>query len=298
MTAFWESVVASVVANLIYTLLIALVILLITSIVIKRGRRTLFSMMCIRPDGAVVRVYLSRLDVLRGGSKGTDGVLKVGFTGPALMQLEYEAALYFRRLLQDRFLDALPRPIRTLIQRRNPYLSRIDFQVDVAPDEHSYLSVLDYGVDSTIFLGSDVYNHAVRSIYRGNRTFVRFVDERTGKNFDSAHDDQGEPTFAVRTEDAWHVIAGRSRGREIGIIQRVTLDTGRRVLMCAGISASATHGAARFFCENWRALRKRFDEDDFLVVLAFRDQAADVRPVRPAEELPDLSRHRSTSRPE
>jgi hypothetical protein len=294
MSDFWSSVAASVIASVAYTFLITIMFLLITSTVIKHHRRALFSMLCIHPDGATIRVFLSRLDVLPGGSKGTDGVLALGFTGPALMQLEYEGALLIQRLVRERFVDVMPRLIRALIRRSNPYLTEVDFLIDVAPDERSFLSLLDNGADSNIFLGSDVYSHAVRRVYRDESTFIRFVAESTGENFDAGKDASEEPTFAVRTADLWYPVPARSIGREVGTIQRVTLKTGRRVLMCAGISASATYGSARFFYENWRALHQRFGGDDFLVVLAFRDQEPDTHAVHPPEELLDLSRRRPT----
>lgn len=296
MQGFWGSVVAGVIGSAVYTVLITLAFLLITSAVVKRGRRALFSMLCIDPDGAVVHVFLSRLDVLPGGSKGTDGALALGFTGPALMQLEYEGALLFQRLMREKFTEAMPRLIRRLIRRTNPYLTEIDLRIDVAPDERSFLPLLENGVDSNIFLGSDVYNHAVRTVYRDEDTFIKFVAEATGEEFNAGEHRSVDPTFAVKTDDLWYVVPARSIGREVGTVQRVTLKTGRRLLMCAGVSASATYGSARFFCENWKVLHKRFGEDDFLVVLSFRGQEADAPAVHSPEELPDLSRRRSRPR--
>jgi hypothetical protein len=95
-------------------------------------------------------------------------------------------------------------------------------------------------------------------------------------------------------DNDWFTIPGRAAARELGTVQRVTLASGRRVLMCSGISASATQGAASYVCRSWRNLKQHFSDDDFLVVLSFPGQQADSPQVREPEVLRDFERRRPT----
>lgn len=289
----WESVLASLIANLIYTAFVAASAIAITLIVLGRTRRRLFELLCINTELPRVQIYVSRLDVRRGGSRGTDGRLSVGFTGPALMQLEYSGALAIEKVLREPFVEVLPRFIRRLIVRRVGHLSEVPVSIDVGPDEKSCQPLLEYGTDTIVLLGSDVYSYAVRSIYRSSNSFIGFVSETLGCDYDASDRQHGEPAFAVREEGLWHPIPARSIGREVGTIQRVTLKSGRRVVMCAGISSSTTCASAHYLCNHWLLLSARFGSDDFLVVLGFAEQSADALGLREAEELPDYEKRRA-----
>lgn len=288
-----KSIAAGVIANLVYTLMVAGAALCVTLLVLGRTRRRLFDLLCISDDAPRVQIFVSRLDVRRGGSIGTDGRLAVGFVGPALMQLEYAGALSIAQLLREPFIEALPPFVQRVVVRQVGHLSEVPVSIEVSPDSSSYRALLEHGTDTVLLLGSDVYSHAVREIYASPVSFICFVSEELGCQHNAADPSHGVPTFAVREEGRWRPIPAQSMGRELGTIQRVTLKSGRRVVMCAGVSSSTTCGAAHYLCKNWSRLRVRFGDDDFLVVLGFVEQGADSPGLRGAEELPDYERRRA-----
>lgn len=132
----------------------------------------------------------------------------------------------------------------------------------------------------------------MRSVYEGPHSFVKFVSETSGRPFRGNDSSYGEPTFAVCVEGQWCAIPARSTGREIASIQRVTLDTRRRLLMCAGLSASTTCASTRYLCSHWQSFANRFGDDDFLVVLQAPKQKADKEQLEELSELPEYERQR------
>jgi len=295
-SSFWSDVGTNVFASCVYTLLVAAVVLGASGLLLSRQRKQLFAMLGLDGKDPVLRLYLSRLDVLPGGSRGTDGRLASGFVGPALMQLEYRGARAICRLLEEPFLDILPDAVRRLLEGRGRYLADVDVNIDVSPASEQRRLLQDRGSDAVVLLGSDVYSTVVRDIYEGAVSFVRFVAEDSGSPFDASDSNHGDPTFAISLDNGWHTIPARSGSRELGTVQRVTLPSGRRVLMCAGVSASATQGSAEYFARRWSSLREEFGDDDFLVVLSFASQEADSPVVTHPERLRDFDRRRSPSR--
>lgn len=289
-SSFWSSVAASVVATVLYTTAVAAAFVTISALALRRQRKRLFAMLGLDPRAPTLRLFVSRLDVIRGGSQGTDGRLAVGFVGPALMELEYLGARSICGLLEEPFLDALPDSLRGLLEGRGRYLADVDIHIAVSPPPEARRLPQERGTDSVVLLGSDVYSSVVRDIYRGPCTFVKLVAESSGADFDASQPSTDQPTFAVRTDRKWLTIEGRSAGRELGTVQRITLPSGRRVLMCAGISASATRGSGEYFSRHWRVLDDAFGQDDFMIVLSFPLQEADSPVVRDPERLLDYER--------
>jgi hypothetical protein len=289
---FWGDVGTNLVASLLYTALLALGVIGVSAFLLSKQRKQLFGVLTLDARAPVLRIYLSRLDVLSGGSQGTDGRLATGFVGPALMQLEYQGGREICRLLEEPFLEVLPDVIRRTLEGRGRYLADVDVHIDVSPPPEGRRPPQERGTDAVVLLGSDVYSPVVRDVYRQNCSFIKLVSERTQEDFDASRGDHGDPTFAIRMDRKWHKIEARSAGRELGTIQRVTLPSGRRVLMCAGLSASATRGSAEYFARHWSVLDEQFDTDDFLVVLSFAQQEPDSPVVRDAERLRDYERRR------
>jgi len=289
---FWWAVASGMVTNFLYTLLIALALLLMAGAIVRRDRQRLFTLVGLGSQTSTVRIFTSRVDVLKSGSQGTDGRTAVGFIGPALVHPEYSAGLAVETLIRHSHLDALPGFLRKLLQRQSSYLRDIEVVIDVSPGGDSYRPLLENGSDSVILIGSDVYSHAVRHAYEQSSSFLRFVCEATGEKFNASRTDHGDPTFAVATDGEWQIVPARALGREIGTVQRVTMPSGRRLLMLAGLSSASTRDAVLYFCNHWRQLYRRHGDADFLIVVAFNGQQPDDHFLAHPEELPELARQR------
>ena len=295
MSNMWSSIWTGVAADAIYTVFAAVVASSLALLLVGRHRRHLFQFFGIDDRDSKVKVYLSRVDVLPGGSKGTDGKLKHGFSGPALVGLEYQGALAVMQLLQSPLLKTVPSVFKEFIEGRAGHLRAVTVSIDASPGSDEYRYIFEQSTDVVVLLGSDVYSHAVRTVYEGPRSFVKFVSETSGLPFHGDDLSYGEPTFAVCVEGIRCAIPARSIGREIASVQRVTLETGRRLLMCAGLSASTTYASTRYLCSHWQSLANRFGADDFLVVLESPKQKADNEQLEKLSELPEYERRRKVS---
>jgi len=282
----------SVIADVISAVVLGAGLFFVSTMLKRSSRKRIFEFLGLERSDPVLRVYLSRLDVVHGGSRGTDGILAHGFVGPALMQLEYLGAQSIESVVNDAFLDLLPDPIRHLMEAQSAYLRDVETIIDVSPDNDSGRAILHSSQDTVVLLGSDVYSRPVRRIYHSKKSFIRFVSEVTGDPFDASDPSHSHPTFAVQTDGRWMRIQGRETHREIGTIQRVTPAKGKSVLMCAGISASSTRGSAQYLAKHWRRFHERFGNDDFLVVLAFPEQKADSHAIVTPIEIRDYERQR------
>lgn len=287
--SFTYDVSVGLLSSLLYTLLAAVIAFVVVFVIIRRERRRLLDFFAIDPQVRRAQILLSRLDVVAGGSQGADGVLRLGFIGPALMGHEYNGARAIQHLFDSAYLDNVPKFLRTLVSTRREYLGEVATEIDVAPAEAGAMGLFDDSGTCLITIGSDVYSHFVRMVYRSPASFIDFVHESDGVMFNGSHEREDPPSFRVKGLDG--PISARSVGREIGTVQRVTLPSGRRVTMCAGISSATSRGAAEHLARNWRALEARFRQDDFLVVLSFPGQQPDEPPVA-ADELVEYARHR------
>ncbi len=290
MSSAWAALWTGVAGDAVYTLLAAIAASLVALSLVRRQRRRLLSFFGIHHKNSKVKIYLSRVEVLPGGSKGTDGPLNRGFTGPALVQLEYRGALEVRQLLRSPLLDSVPLVWRSLVEARASRISSANVWIEPSPGVYECQHIFDSSDDTVILLGSDVYSHAVRSVYERKLSFVRLVSEASGRPYFSNGDDA--PTFAVDVGGLWEVIPARSVGREIATIQRITWENGCRLFMCSGISASTTYASTKYLCSHWRSFSDRFGENDFLVVLESPNQQADSDQLQDPSELPGYEQKR------
>lgn len=299
MESVWDILWLNLVSDLLFTVLLAGLLMLAAGLFLKRQRRKVFRFFDLGPHNPRLNIFVSRVEVRRGGTEGTDGLLARGYEGPALVQPEYEGAQAVGRLVQDPLLEVLPNPVRRLLARYSDLLADVEVEIEVSPDdEERAREVLLDGPDAVVLLGSDVYNRLVRRAYESPRSFVRLVVEEgdaAGEPFRASNDDHAEPTFAVEVEQGrWDVIPARGRNegpRDIGTVQRITLKSGRRLVMCAGISATATYRSCRYLMEKWQELHEDYGDKDFLVVLAMEGRS-------PGElESAPISRLRGYSQP-
>lgn len=138
MSTTWSAIWTGVAADAIYTALAAIVASLLALLLVGRRRRRLFQFFGIDDRDTKVKVYLSRVDVLPGGSKGTDGKLKHGFSGPALVGLEYRGALAVMELLQSPLLKAVPSVFKGLIEGPARHLRDVTVSIDASPGSDEY----------------------------------------------------------------------------------------------------------------------------------------------------------------
>jgi hypothetical protein len=190
----------------------------------RRRLLSLFGVSRSRP----LTIYLSRVEVLRGGSRGPDGLPRV-FSGPTVTASEANAAAHLAGLFEYLIpgLESQPGLLKTLFTR--------DIPISVEPSPLSSSDITSEG--SIVTVGSPGYN--VVSAWAQDRLNpkVMFSDDNgalvtnTGRRID-------DPT--------------------LGLVQVLyDAQSDRPVFWAAGITEAGTRVALLYLSSKWDELRKR-----------------------------------------
>lgn len=291
---YWVAVSTGLVANLLYTLAVLGLATAAGVAFARRRRKRIFEFFRLQGTAPNIRIILSRLDIPSGCSEGTDGRLLGGYVGPALMESEYKSALHLQDVVVQSGLDRLPRLLRSPIERASSFLARIESSIEVCPKLNACAPLLGAGTHSLVILGSDVYTPVSRFAYDDPASFMRVVDQTTAHRYNPLDESRDSPTIGIRAEQGYYAIPARRIQRELGSIQRVTLRTGRTVLMCTGTSDATTARSVEYLSSEWTRLHNEMGSDDFLVVFACT-RSPDGG-LGPPERLRDFDRRRSIGR--
>lgn len=254
MNDFFSNVAANIVANTIGAALTLLIIFLLSAI----NKNKLLSFFKISSSKPSVGIFVSHLIIMPGGSRGVDKKLKLGYSGPAINQIEYTGALRVREILRSRFLSLLPRSLQETLRNQSSSILTLYPSIDVSPDIERF-SLPD--CDILILLGSSVYNSLTHHYLQDKRSLYYF-----------GRDEQNNFVLFTRGGGS---LEGRPN-QELGIVQRITDRKQNKVIfICAGLGTSATYGCTLYLIKHWRKLHKEFRDRDFVVLLTFKDQLPD-----------------------
>ena len=223
----------------------------------------------------------SFLEIQPGGARGSE-VLRVGFTGPAIIRSEYLGAHELRL------------GIETVKRRSGPSVimdrfRRLSIEIDAGPGRHGDLTGYDEG--TLILLGSRVYNRLTR----------KYLDDSDDAFFAWVRAPNNERTFAPRSSADNNLPYRRSPGPgehpasvrtcQLAVIERHwDRHHNRWVFILAGIGALATTGAAKYLAENWRVLERRIRkgllEPQFGLLLEFPDCLPDLDREEDLSDIP------------
>ncbi len=255
-----QDILYNIIANVISTVLCTIpgLILLITAITINRQHILRF--FGINQKKSVLRIYVSRLEIKPRGTIGIEPI-EVGYSGPAINQVEYQGALLIREALKSKWLSLLPNKLQDWLGNLSFVLMSVDPPIEVSPQQEA-----DISYDNLVILGSSIYNLASKCYM-----------EHPSCAFYFTKNESGERVFRIRDGGLKDIeLPGRSQGQELGIIQRIKDNKhGTVVFICAGLGTSATYGSARYLIENWRSLQRKYHDADFSIFLAFKDQPRD-----------------------
>jgi len=259
-----EEVVINVVADLIVALLFLLLAIGTYIVFYFTDRRRLLRFFGISNELPRLRIYVSRMEIRRGGSRGFKPIAE-GYSGPAISKIEYEAALLVRDLLQSRFLAFSPKRLQGWLRQQYFTFISVDPQIHIAPKG---LKTVTF--DNMILLGSSAYNlisnYYLEEHQSGHFCFVKAI-----------HGEHEEHALKIRAGGLNGIqVPGRSYEQELGIIQRINdSDHGNTVFICAGLGSTATYGSARYLVDNWRNLQSQYNDEEFAICLAFPAQPPD-----------------------
>jgi len=234
-----DGIISSVIGTFIYTLLI---IVIGWGVYYITGRRKLLKFWGISDTKRLV-IYLSNINVVKGGSRGLDNTYKT-YSGLTVLYNEQNVASKFK----EKFNYLVPS-----LSDSPSFLSKIffaDIQVGskISP---SIVSEVE-SVSSIISFGSPAYNIASSMIESCENSSVKFIEDMTCiqiKNVPNIKD----PTN--------------------GFIQKLVInnDNNHRCLFyVAGLAEQGTIGAAHYLVDNWNVLQKKYkDNESFIILLRF-----------------------------
>jgi hypothetical protein len=242
-------------------------------------RRRLFRFFGVNRRVLGVRIYLSQLQVQPGGTKGTEPVSQ-GFTGPAIVKMEYDAGLLLVNLFRPRALALVPDLLRELLSAISVTLADVDVDVEIAPTLDTFSRDL-HVAQNLITCGGAIYNAISHYYLNQDRSFYFFATNA-----------DGERVIKVRDNSATGLEGqGRASGHELACIQRLKdPEFGTTVFICAGLGSGATYGSVDYLVSNWRRLLHRYGDKEFGICLAFKTTAHDEPPTVQPKEIHHTSR--------
>lgn len=255
---FWDGCAANVATTVAFGLLgLFLYVLAIVKAQTRRGR--LLQFFGINDRHRDTSIYVSRLEVKPGGTTGVEK-LHEGYVGPAIVRLEYDAALSLKRELDSNWLVHVPNRFRAFFRTSKGAFSSLNPMVDVSPPSSYPDADMKRILSSNlVLLGGVVYNILSARCLRSNTSF-----------FDLEKSSSGDWDVVLRTSGAEQTLVGRSNGQELAIIQRFThKETGNTIIVCAGLGAGATHASVLYLLEHYATLRRRYLQRDFGICLAW-----------------------------
>lgn len=260
----FEDILKNVAANLVTAFILAVLGLITFGVVYIIERERLLRFFGITNRLPELRIYVSRLEIKPAGTEGFMPI-SVGYTGPSISKIEYEAALLVRSLVRSRSLALIPRTLRDWLGQQNVSIRELDPSIDISPR-----SIEEVASDNLIVLGSPVYNNVSKHYF-----------EKSSCRFIYGKDASGERGFKLRMSGIEDTpIQGRSAGRELAVLQRFNDPRhGNSVFVCAGLGGEATYGSVRYLVDNWKTLHRKYGEREFAICLAFPGQQSGGGPV-------------------
>lgn len=250
-------------ANLITTSLLfglSLMAYLLFRAISLRKRAKLLACFGVSSSNPTLGIYVSRIMVR--GCKDTDAIedLVEGHIGPCISKPEYEAALALRALIFLRWFPVFPQRVEQWLTKKYFAIVALEPTIEISPPadskEDEFLRVMS---SNLVVVGGNVYNSLSKRLFNSPASILLLKKEI-------------ESEQAVIHKPSGQVYHSRSQGRELAIVQRISM--GRSVVIqCAGTGAGATAEAVRYFAGHWREHWEIAQGGDFGLILDWREVA-------------------------
>lgn len=270
-----ENIAANLITASIFTILGVVAFIWLSVI----QRRHLFRFFGVSRGALDLRVYLSQLQVQPGGTKGIEPV-KFGYQGPAIVKLDYDAALLLMDLFQPRALALIPDILRDLLSAVFVTLAEVDADIAITPTLEGFSEERDLA-QNLVTCGSSIYNSVSAYYLKQDRSFYYFTKNADGVRVLQARDPNAPDLEGM----------GRGTGHELACIQRLKdPDYGTTVFICAGLGSGATYGSVDYLVRNWRRLWRQYGDMELGLCLSFAMTNPDEAPPAEAQVLHRTSR--------
>jgi len=230
-----DGIISSVIGTFIYTLLI---IVIGWGVYYITGRRKLLKFWGISDTKRLV-IYLSNINVVKGGSKGLDNTYKT-YSGLTVLYNEHAVVSKFQVMFN--YLVSSSRLGKI-------FFADIQVGSKISP---SIVSEVE-SVSSIISFGSPTYNIASSMIESCENSSVKFIKDMT----------------CIQIKNYSKIISDGANG----FIQKLVINNNnnhRCLFYVAGLAELGTIGAAHYLVDNWNVLQKKYkDNESFIILLRF-----------------------------
>lgn len=204
-----------------------------------------------------------------------------GYRGPAISQLEYEAAIQIQKKLTEKPIAVILEPLQNLIDKHICRYRDVEAEIRLSPRplgndpftadllERSVASNLVDGAN--IAIGSQIYNSVTKWYLEHHLPDPTQAYESW---FSIARNERSERIIARVNNTGGNVELPRIIGDgqdsiEPAFVVRIH-HRGKTVFLCAGIADWATAASVRYLVSQWKFLHRAMRDRDFGVALAFR----------------------------
>jgi hypothetical protein len=276
---------SEVLADILAALLLGAVALLVSQLIRRRRIRTFFG---ISPGRDTIRLFLSCIDVKRGGAIGTEEVTG-GSEGEAINRMEYRYALDFAASVESR---PLVRVLHSIDPSDWRTAQPINCRIDVGPTCTSYtrrpgevmeeVRRLAHGSECIVLVGGAIYNVMTKCIVESDG-HMQFISQRRdgerprrGLRVTTA---PNHPREFYREDPVAADGTPIRAGREYFVIRRFVWER-VTVFLCAGTCTAGSVAALRMLAD-WRALQRNLGSRSFLRVYEMPLDAVTARETDP-----------------
>ncbi len=246
-----------------------------------RNRQQLFKFFGIKPSIHKVDIYLSRLEIKEGGTTGVEGEdITVGYYGPAINFVEYQAALQIHDLFHRRILAWLPEGFIV-----KPFFAFSKIIPDIRISPHTQPEMKretderdKNGVRNLILIGDGTYNIYSQSYLKNCSPDYVF---KKVNGIRSVIGVQG--TFKNKLIEGRKTKKYKKGEKQVAIIQRFLEPIGskeghnRTVFLCAGTGSAATCASVRYLIDNWQTIHKAVKPTDTFSILLTLEMPRDIK---------------------
>lgn len=265
-TGILENIAANLITASIFTILGVVAFVWLSAI----QRRQLFRFFGISRGALDMRVYLSRLQVERAA--GIEPVTH-GYQGPAIVKMDYDAALLLLDLFQPRALALIPDILRDLLSAIFITLAEVEADIAITPAAKPGLEDFSedrYLAQNLVTCGSSIYNAVSAYYLRQDRSFYYFTKVDGVRVLKARDPDAPDLASMGRGPNAPDLREMGRSGHELACIQRLKDPAyGTTIFICAGLGAGATYGSVDYLVRNWRRLWRQYGDREFGICLSY-----------------------------
>jgi hypothetical protein len=269
MESFW----LGVVGNMVAALIVAVIPILLVLARVSRRQRELATFFGLTPAVRAVRVVLSTYQPAVTEEHLASGATSTGWTGETVSADEFRGAQEIERLFTKSWTVPSVSSILDGLSGNGRGFGAVSAKIEPHSADLSFGNPYSFVVMGT---GAKESN-AMATRFLGANPDASYSVFRFAKDPDRGRAFERLPVkgYAGQSYFASEYESGPQKG-ELAVLQRITLESGKVVFLCAGKDSEATTIVARYLADNWHILLSRYknqENGDFANLYLFSEES-------------------------